>query len=80
MRFRVHPGTAGNQLLPKSEAGGRRLVRLNPDYFNNTLPLYVPQFLIVYWRWKKGDTPSEYFKEQLEKNLDFNALQKMIDK
>lgn len=62
------------------EAGGRMLVRLNPDYFKTNLPTYFPQFLIVYWRWKNGETPSEYFKDQLQKNLDFNALKQMIDK
>ncbi len=59
--------------------GGRELVRLNPDYFNTTLPRYIPQTLVVYWSWNKGK-PEEYFREQLEKNLDFNALQQMIDK
>ncbi len=56
------------------------LVRLNPDYFNKKLPVYVPQFLIVYWRWRNKETPSEYFKDQLQANLDFNALKQMIDK
>ena len=61
------------------EQGGRMLVRLNPDYFDTKLPKYVPQFLIVYWRWEKGKA-SENFKNQLEENFNFNALKEMIDK
>jgi hypothetical protein len=61
------------------EKGGRMLVRLNPDYFDIKLPKYVPQFLVVYWRWEKGKAP-ENFKNQLEANFNFNALKEMIDK
>ena len=59
--------------------GGHQLVRLNPDYFNNKLPAYIPQFLVVYWRWDKGKA-EENFKNQLEANFNFTALQEMIDK
>ena len=59
--------------------GGQQLVRLNPDYFDSNLPKYVPQFLIVYWRWDKGKA-EENFKNELEANFDFNALKAMIDK
>ena len=59
--------------------GGQQLVRLNPDYFDMTLPKYVPQFLVVYWRWDKNK-PAENFKDQLEANLNFTALKEMIDK
>ena len=59
--------------------GGQQLVRLNPDYFDNRLPKYVPQFLIVYWRWDKGEA-EENFRTQLEANFNFNALKEMIDK
>ena len=61
------------------DQGGRMLVRLNPDYFDTKLPKYVPQFMIVYWRWEKGKA-SEDFRNQLEANLNFNALKEMIDK
>ena len=61
------------------EKGGQQLVRINPDYFNMTLPRYVPQFLIVYWSW--DDTkPTNYWSTQVEKNFNFNALKEMIDK
>ena len=59
--------------------GGRQLVSLNPGYFDSKLPKYVPQFLIVYWRWEKKKA-SENFKDQLEANFNFNALKEMIDK
>ena len=59
--------------------GGRKLVRLNPEYFNPKLPTYVPQFLIVYWRWDKGKV-EENFKIQLEANFNFTALKEMLDK
>src|SRR4030095_14836197 len=59
--------------------GGKQLVRLNPDYFNSKLPAYVPQFIVVYWRWDKGKA-EENFKNQLEANFNFAALQEMIDK
>ena len=62
-----------------SEEGGQALVRLNPDYFNSKLPNYIPQFLIVYWRWEKNK-PSVNFKEQIENNFDLTALQNMLDK
>jgi hypothetical protein len=61
------------------EQGGRMLVRLNPDYFDVKLPKYVPQFLVVYWRWEKGKV-SENFRNQLEANFNFSALKEMIDK
>ncbi len=59
--------------------GGRQVVSLNPGYFDSKLPKYVPQFLIVYWRWEKNKA-SENFKDQLEANFNFNALKEMIDK
>ena len=61
------------------EKGGRQLVRLNPEYFDSKLPKYIPQFLIVYWRWNKNK-PGENFKDQLEANFNFSALKEMIDK
>jgi hypothetical protein len=61
-----------------AEKGGRQLVRVNPDYFNSKLPKYVPQFLIVYWRWDK-EKPAENFKRQVEDQFNFNVLKAMID-
>jgi len=61
------------------ETGGRRLVQLNPDYFNNKLPAYVPQFLVVYWMWNT-EKPSIDFAKNIENNFNFKALQAMLDK
>jgi hypothetical protein len=61
------------------EKGGQQLVRLNPDYFNMTLPKYVPQLLIVYWGWDDAKA-ANIWRAQVEKNFNFNALKEMIDK
>lgn len=61
------------------DKGGQQLVRLNPDYFNMTLPKYIPQLLIVYWSWGMGKAELN-FKNELEANFNFNALKEMIDK
>lgn len=61
------------------EEGGQQLVALNPAYFDSKLPAYVPQFLIVYWRWDKSK-PAENFKDQFEANFNFQKLKEMIDK
>ena len=61
------------------EKGGRQLVRLNPGYFDMTLPKYVPQLFIVHWSWDDAK-PGNYWRTQVEKNFNFNALKEMIDK
>ena len=61
------------------EKGGRELVRLNPDYFDRKLPRFVPQFLIVYWRWD-DHAAGKYFNKQVEEHFNFTALKEMIDK
>ena len=61
------------------EKGGRQLVRLNPDYFNMTLPKYVPQILIVHWS-RDDRRPANEWRTRTEKNFDFNALKEMLDK
>lgn len=59
--------------------GGRQLVRSNPEYFNMTLPKYIPQLLIVYWSWD-DKKPSNQWRTQIEKDFNFNVLKEMIDK
>ncbi len=61
------------------EKGGRQLVRLNPDYFDMSLPKYVPQLLIVHWSWDDRK-PANEWRNRIEKNFDFNALKEMLDK
>ena len=59
--------------------GGRQLVRLNPDYFDMSLPKYVPQLLIVHWSWD-DKKPANEWRTRTEKNFDFDALKTMIDR
>ncbi len=61
------------------EKGGRQLVRLNPDYFDMSLPKYVPQLLIAHWSWDDRK-PANEWRTRIEKNFDFNALKEMLDK
>jgi hypothetical protein len=65
------------EFVPEEKGG--MLVRLNPDYFDLKLPKYMPQFLIAYWTWDAGTTQN-YWKDQIEKNFDFDALKAMLDK
>ncbi len=62
-----------------SENEGRMIVQVDNNYFNNKLPAYVPQFLVVYWYWNT-EKPSLDFAGHIEKNLDFKLLQDMLDK
>ncbi|MFL5738575.1 MAG: hypothetical protein ACJ75B_00050 [Flavisolibacter sp.] len=62
-----------------AERGGQEFVRLNPDYFDPKLPKYIPQFLIVYWRWD-NNAAGKYFSKQIEDHLDFKTLKGLIDK
>ncbi|HSU29538.1 MAG TPA: hypothetical protein VLJ68_14220 [Chitinophagaceae bacterium] len=61
------------------EDGGRRMVLINNDYFNKTLPRYIPQMIVLYWSWDKSG-PTQYFKKQLEDNFPVEKLKEMIDK
>jgi hypothetical protein len=70
---------SGFEKFSSDEKGGRRLVQLNPDYFNNKLPAYAPQFLVVYWMWDT-QKPSLDFAKNIENNFNFKALQLMLDK
>jgi hypothetical protein len=53
--------------------GGRALVRLDPSYFDESMPRYAPQFVVVYWRWQKG-VASENFRSEFERHFDPSAL------
>jgi len=59
--------------------GGRMAVRLNKDYINMGLMKDVPQFLVIYWSWDVLK-PTSYWRDQLEKNLDFNTIRQLLDK
>ena len=65
--------------------GGKMLVTANPAYIRKDLPKYVPQFMVVYWKWvsdwpKYGGEQGAYYKKMLETNFPIEKLQAMIDK
>lgn len=62
-----------------TNAGGRELVRLNPVYYDLSLPKSAPQLLIVYWSWD-DKPPTNNWRDQMEQNFNFNVLKEMIDK
>lgn len=55
-----------------------KLVYIDPEYFNNKLPSYTPQFIVVYWRWN-NNAPGRYFKQQFEQNFRAERLKAMIE-
>jgi hypothetical protein len=57
---------------------GIPLVTVNPSYFNKQLPSYVPQMMVLYWRWEES-APSKDFKKNFESNFPIEKLQSMID-
>ncbi len=61
------------------EKKGYLMVQVNESYFNKKLPSYMPQFLVVYWRWESNKSSLNY-AAQIENSFDFKALQQMLDK
>lgn len=59
------------------ENEGSMMVKVNDNYFNNKLPPYVPQFLVVYWHWNT-EKPSMDFANHIENNFNFKALQAIL--
>jgi hypothetical protein len=57
--------------------GGRALVRLDRGALDATLPRFVPQFAVVYWRWQKN-VPSENFHTEFEHRFDADALAQLL--
>lgn len=37
--------------------GGRMIIVVNTDYFRKDLNSYVPQFILIHWRWDDGEGP-----------------------
>jgi len=70
---------AGSFLKFAKEDQGMMMVQVNESYFNNKLPAYVPQFLVVYWKWNT-ENPSVDFAAHIENNFNPKALQEMLDK
>jgi len=57
--------------------GGRALVRLDRGALDATLPGFIPQFAVVYWRWQKN-VPSENFHTEFERRFDADALAQLL--
>jgi|GEM_PF-400703 hypothetical protein len=57
--------------------GGRALVRLDRSAIDASLPRFVPQFVVVYWRWQKN-VPSENFRAEFERRFDSTALEGLL--
>jgi hypothetical protein len=60
-------------------AGGLQLVTVDPGYFNSKLPAYVPQLMVLLWRWDKS-VPAQDFKKTFEANFAPDQLKNMLDK
>jgi len=58
---------------------GFMLVTENPDYIRKDLPMYVPQFFVISWRWSDYAMHRAYEKI-LEEEFPLEKLREMIDK
>ena len=70
---------SGSFIRFAKENEGIMMAQVNSSYFNNKLPAYTPQFLIVYWRWNT-EKPSLDFANNIETNFNLKALLAMLDK
>ncbi|MGB8193742.1 MAG: hypothetical protein WCF67_17555 [Chitinophagaceae bacterium] len=62
---------------PVTDKYATKLVYIDPAYFNNDLPSYAPQFIVLYWRWNKN-APGHYFRKQMEENFPVEKLKAFI--
>jgi hypothetical protein len=60
------------------EKGGRMVVTIDPDYFSKQTPGYVPQVMVLYWRWG-NDVVSQHFKKQFEDDFPVDRLSALLD-
>jgi hypothetical protein len=58
---------------------GIKLINFTTKYFNAALPRYVPQFMVLYWKWGQ-DPASLKFAKELEENFPLEKLKALIDK
>ena len=60
---------------------GFMLVTENPDYINRDLPVYIPQFIVLSWKWNVEHYPVHMENERLFlQDFPIEKLQAMIDK
>lgn len=73
----LNPGAFKGKFADEKN-GGTRVVAVSSKYFKD-LPRYVPQFMILYWRWT-DDPVSLIFKKQFEEDFPLERLTALIDK
>lgn len=61
-------GLSFNGKWEDEENGGSRVIVFSSACWNNSLPRYAPQFMIIYWTWE-GDPVSISVKNQMEENF-----------
>jgi hypothetical protein len=66
-------------IFTTEEAGGNMLVTENPKYMRKDLPVYVPQFFLVFWSWQNFPSVIKFGKA-INENFPIEKLQAMIDK
>jgi hypothetical protein len=60
---------------------GFMLVTENPDYIRKELPVYIPQFIVLSWKWNVETYPAHKEHERLFlQDFPIEKLQAMIDK
>jgi hypothetical protein len=75
----------GTPIFATGPEGGKMLVTANPGYIRKDVPKYIPQFMVVYWKWVSdfpnyGGAQGVYYRKMLEANFPIEKLQAMIDK
>lgn len=74
----------GTPIFATGPEGGKMLVTANPAYIRKDVPKYIPQFMVVYWKWVSdfpmyGGAQGEYYRRMIEANFPIEKLQAMID-
>ena len=60
---------------------GYMLITENPDYIRRNLPGYVPQFIVLTWKWNPDVYPAQKsYEKLLLEDFPVEKLQAMIDK
>lgn len=60
---------------------GNMLITENPDYIRNDLPGYVPQFIVISWKWSPDFWPvHKGYESTFLKDFPIDKIKAMIDK
>jgi hypothetical protein len=74
----VESNLAFKGYFAKQGQPGIKLINFTTKYFNTALPRYVPQFIVLYWKWGQ-DPPSLKFAKEMEENFPVKKLGALID-